>query len=101
MADDPGAPGVDFTVEGAYDHLEMRCPKLGGQVTFGYCRREGGKAPCQRTLVCWQPYFPVEAYLKTRMSEADWRCCFMSPAKPRIDSLLECIEEAKKRVGGS
>lgn len=87
--------------EAAYDRLEIRCPKLGGQVTFSYCRREGGRLPCQRALVCWQVFFPVEAYFKARMTDDDWHRCFLTSAKPRIDTLLECIEAAKKRVGES
>lgn len=101
MAEDPGAPGADLADEGAYDHLEIRCPKLGGQVTFGYCRREEGRLPCRRSLVCWRLYFPVEAYLRARMREEDWQLCFVSPAKSRLDVLLECIEAAKRRVGES
>ncbi|MHC1742580.1 MAG: hypothetical protein AB9873_06055 [Syntrophobacteraceae bacterium] len=86
--------------EAVFDQMEIRCPKLGGEVTFGYCRREGGRLPCQRALVCWQLYFPVEAYLKVRMNVEDWQRCFLTSAKPRIESLLECIEAAKKRVEG-
>jgi hypothetical protein len=84
----------------AYDPMEIRCPKLGGQVTFGYCRREGGNLPCQRALVCWGIYFPVEDHLRARMSDDEWLRCFMTPVKPRVTSLLECIEAAKKRVEG-
>lgn len=100
MIDKSDQPDQRRSEASAYDPMEIRCPKLGGQVTFGYCRREGGNLPCQRTLVCWQIYFPVEAHLKARMSDDEWRRCFLTSPKPRIASLVECIEEAKKRVEG-
>lgn len=99
MSDASEQPVRSISDEAAYDRLEIRCPKLGGQVTFGYCRREGGRLPCQRALVCWHCFLPVEATLRAQMTEDDWHRCFMTSAKPRIDALLECIEAAKKRVG--
>lgn len=82
------------------ESMEIRCPKLGGQVNFAYCRREGGRLPCQRALVCWRIYFPVDAYLKARMTADEWQHCFECPPKSRIAALMECIDEAKKRVEG-
>jgi hypothetical protein len=80
------------------DHLEIRCPKLGGQVTFAYCRREAGTIPCQRTIVCWQRIFPVEAFLKSILSEDDWERWVSQNPKEKMTTLLELIEEAKKRL---
>jgi len=81
-----------------YDHLEIRCPKLGGQVTFAYCRREAGTIPCQRTVVCWQRTFPVEAFLESILSEEDWVRWANQNPKEKMTTLLELIEEAKKRL---
>jgi hypothetical protein len=81
-----------------YDHLEIRCPKLGGQVTFAYCRREGGVLPCQRTVVCWQRTFPVEAFLKSVLSEDDRERWANESPKEKMTTLLELIEAAKERL---
>lgn len=86
--------GKDVT----YDHLEIRCPKLGGQVTFAYCRREGGAIPCQRTIICWQSRFPVEVFLKSVLTEADWETWTNQKPKEKMTSLLELIEAAKERL---
>ena len=80
-----------------YDHLEVRCPKLGGQVTFAYCQKEGGDLPCRRTMSCWQPYFPVVSYLRTTLTESQWDRCFCQKPKETIASLVELIEAAQKR----
>jgi hypothetical protein len=81
-----------------FDQLQMRCPRLGGEVTFGYCRNEGGDIPCPRILICWQPYFPVEAYLRGKLTSDQWDRCFNRAPKQKVLSLLELIDEAKKRL---
>jgi hypothetical protein len=71
---------------------------LGGEVTFGYCQKEGGDIPCPRILICWQPYFPVEAYLREKLTSDQWDRCFNQEPKQKVLSLLELIDEAKKRL---
>lgn len=81
-----------------YDHLEIRCPKLGHELTFSYCRREGGDLPCQRTVKCWQSFFPVEAYLREALPTEAWeRFSRMAPAD-KMTTLIDLIEQAKKRT---
>jgi len=80
-----------------YDHLEIRCPRLGGEVTFAYCQKEGGDLPCPRILTCWQPHFAVDAYLKEKLTETEWDSCFNRPPKDKVTTLIEMIEAAKKR----
>jgi hypothetical protein len=77
--------------------LEIRCPRLGGEVTLVYCLKEGGDIPCPRTIVCWRPYFDVEAQLRAKLTEEQWDRCFGKTAKEKVVSLVELIEEAKKR----
>ena len=79
-----------------HDHLEIRCPKLGGEVTFAYCLTEGGDLPCPRTIVCWQPYFPVETLLRKKLTQEQWDRCFGQKPKEKMVSLIELIEAAKK-----
>jgi hypothetical protein len=82
-----------------YDHLEIRCPRLGGEVRFSYCQEEGGDLPCPRVIVCWQPHFPVEAYLKEKLTAAQWDRLFNQAPKHKVTSLVELIAAAKKRRG--
>ena len=84
--------------ERLYEDLELRCPRLGGEVTFAYCLREGGDLPCPRTIACWQPYFPVENYLRTILSQEQWDRCFNRQPKEKITTLIELIEAAKNRT---
>ncbi|MBN1383043.1 MAG: hypothetical protein JXA41_15365 [Deltaproteobacteria bacterium] len=80
-----------------YDHLEIRCPRLGGEVKFAYCRRESGDRPCARTITCWQSFFPVEQFLKDNMPEEDWERFTREQPKDKVTTLIDLIEAAKKR----
>jgi len=80
-----------------YDNLEIRCPRLGGEVTFSYCEQEGGDNPCVRIIACWQSFFPVEAYLKGRMSQESWERFSGQMPKDKVSTLIELIEAAKIR----
>ena len=80
-----------------FEHMEMRCPKLGGQVTFAYCLKEAGELPCARIIHCWQPYFPVEDFIRKRLTSEDWERCFHQKPKEKISTLLELIEAAKSQ----
>jgi len=82
-----------------YDHLEIRCPKLGGEVTFSYCKKEEGDLPCPRVILCWQRHFPVEDYLRGKLTQKQWNRCFNQRAKDKMTTLVELIEKAKARKG--
>jgi hypothetical protein len=81
------------------DEYSIRCPRLGHAVTFSYCRSENKGLPCFKALDCWFQYFAVEAYLRERLSREDWQKVFERQGRTKIQSLLELIEEAKKRAG--
>lgn len=82
------APGDDHSI---------RCPRLGHPITFSYCRSESNGLPCFKALDCWFEYFPVEEYLREELTEDEWARVFKKPARTKVQSLLEIIEEAKKR----
>ena len=79
-----------------YDPLLIRCPRLGGEVTFSYCRVEGGDLPCMRIVACWQCCIPVAEYLRERLSPEQLERFAEQRPKERIATLVELIEAAKK-----
>jgi hypothetical protein len=81
-------PGDDYTI---------RCPRLGHQISFSYCRSENRGLPCFKTLDCWHTHFKVVEYMKEVLSPEEWQKIFAAPPKPKILSLLELIEQTKKR----
>jgi hypothetical protein len=79
------------------EQMEIRCPKLGGQVAFAYCLKEAGTLPCSRIIHCWHPYFPVEKYLRNRLTPENWELCFNQNPKEKISTLIELIAAAKNK----
>lgn len=80
----------------AFDHLSLRCPKLGGEVTFGYCRTVGSGLPCERAIACFQIQFPVEQYFRRVLREETFKRCFASPPPDRYGALLGTVARAKQ-----
>ena len=78
------------------DEFQIRCPRLGHQISFSYCRVENTGLPCFKTLDCWYHHFQVEEFLKKELSEEEWKNAFGNQGKPKVLSLLEMIEQAKK-----
>lgn len=83
-----------------FRELLIRCPKLGGEVTFAYCEKEGGQLPCSRMLHCWSWRIPaVERYLRLKLTEEQWERCFGQTPKEKVACLIELMDAARKRCG--
>ena len=54
--------------------------------------------PCGRALVCWSFYFDVETYFCGRMSPEQFEACFNAQIKPKVVTLIELIEKARKNM---
>lgn len=80
--------------------LERRCPRLGGPVTFQYCRTSADDGlPCWKIIDCWWEYFDVVTYLKNDLPEDIFKKIAGARPKPKMQSLLELIQQAKKTTG--
>ena len=77
------------------DHLERHCRMLGHEIRFGYCRLLPEGRPCRLVVDCWQGSFDVASYLRERYQPEEIES-FLGPPKPKITSILELIEKAKK-----
>ncbi|HOC50536.1 MAG: hypothetical protein KA117_11660 [Verrucomicrobia bacterium] len=80
-----------------------RCPRLGHEITFGYCRRETGGRPCRLILNCWWEQFDVRGFLQAHlpedeMAQVEQAHAAAPPAK--IVSLMEIIDQAVQRISG-
>jgi hypothetical protein len=71
------------------NQLEQRCPRLGGPVLFAYCKTSGDDHS-----VCWK----IVGYLKKFLPEDKFKKLSNSKPKQKIVSLVELIEQAKKRI---
>lgn len=82
------------------DTLERRCPRLGGEVAFGYCKACGDeKVPCFKVLDCWWERFDVVAHMKACLSpDAFDALATHHPPPDKMTSLLDLIRQAQARV---
>lgn len=80
------------------DDREIRCPRLGGQVTFGYCRQEALGKPCFKTMDCWHPYFEAEIFFRGELGDDVFEQIFHAVPKPRLVTLVDLIAQARSKV---
>ena len=78
------------------DNFQIRCPRLGHQIYFSYCRTENMGRPCVKILDCWFEHFNVEEYLRNELSPKEWELLFDKPVKAKVQSLIEIIDQVKK-----
>ena len=82
------------------DDLERRCPRLGGDVGFKYCRFAGdNRQPCAKIADCWWERMDVMAYLEEIFSKKELQAFLRARPKPKLTSILELIEQARQRSG--
>jgi hypothetical protein len=87
---------MDRALDTANDHMEIRCPRLGGPVSFHYCRTcNENELPCWKIADCWWESFDIVTYLKANIPEAALAEILNHRPKPKITSLIELIQKAK------
>ncbi len=78
-----------------YDEKTMRCPRVGGEVNFRFCRFENNMLPCRFIVGCWQGQIDIEAFLNEHYSEEELDSIF-TPPRPKMETLVDLMEKAKK-----
>ncbi len=78
-----------------HDDKMIRCPRIGGYVTFKLCRSENNFLPCRWVVGCWQEQMDINEFLDEHFSKENLDKIF-APPKPKMESLMEMIEKAKK-----
>jgi hypothetical protein len=81
----------------AHDDLETHCRMLGHEVPFKYCRSVSNDLPCRRVADCWFTQFDVAAWLSAHYTP-EQIAQITAPPAPKLTSLLELIEKARKQA---
>lgn len=79
--------------------VQIRCPRLGHEIYFKYCRHENYGLPCFKTLDCWFNQFDVHTHLKENMTKEDFEKVFLNIAKPKIHALFDLIQKSREKQG--
>jgi len=80
----------------AHDPLNIRCPQLGGEVPFRYCRTVNEGIPCWRIFFCWEFRMDISKFLSEQYSIEQLQWVFTPPSKTKVETILELIERVKK-----
>ena len=81
------------------ERLERRCPRLGGDVAFGYCNACGeGETPCFKVFDCWWERFDVVAYMQACLSPDAFDALSARRPQPKMTSLVDLIRQAQARA---
>ena len=82
--------------------LERRCPRLGGDIQFSYCRSCGDAGSvCFKIMDCWWERFDVTSYLQNSLSKEDFEALKTANPPPKITNLIDLIQAAQHNTGGS
>ena len=79
-----------------HDALIIRCPMLGGEVPFHYCRTANEDLPCRKIIICWEFRIEISKFLSENYSIYQIQRALAPPTKTRLETILELIEKAKK-----
>lgn len=78
-----------------YDTLTLRCPRVGGPVTFEYCRKSG--APCCRNIIaCWAVRLDIGQFLADHYTAEEIRASLFAPGPGKVQRLIEVSQTAEK-----
>ena len=79
-----------------HDALVIRCPQLGGEIPFRYCRTVNENLPCRKIMICWEFRIEMPKFLGEHYSIDQIQHALAPPVQTRLDTILEIIERAKK-----
>jgi hypothetical protein len=79
-----------------HDDKTRRCPMLGHELAFSYCRQPGREIPCARIFDCWWERFDIVAFVQGHY-DPDTVAEIRKPRQPKVASLVEIIERARKQ----
>lgn len=79
-----------------HDALITRCPMLGGEVPFHYCRTVNEDLPCRKIIICWEFRIEIGQFLNEHYPLDQIQRALAPPIKTRLDTILDLIEKAKK-----
>jgi len=79
-----------------HDKERIYCRRLGHWLTFNYCRQENNNLPCRKIVDCWFEKLQIKEFLNENYKEEKISYIFDS-SKPKLTSIIELIEQAKKR----
>ena len=80
-----------------HDHLTLRCPRLGGDATFEYCR-QAGTPFCPSIIACWAVRLDIGQFLADHYSPEEIQSGLRPPAQSKVQRMVGIAEQAKAKA---
>jgi hypothetical protein len=77
-----------------FDSIEIRCPRLGGEAIFKYCRTCEDPF-CYRIIVCWAQRLDIGTYLAENFSAEQIQVGLEKKGGDKISQLIKLTEKSK------
>ena len=78
------------------DARVRRCPMLGHELNFSYCRQPGGQStPCRKIFDCWYEQFDVRGFMQSHYPQATLDA-ILQPKPAKMATLLDIIQRARQ-----
>lgn len=78
-----------------FDEQFLRCPLLGGEVPFSYCRRVNDGGPCRRMPFCWGDRIDIAGYIEGFYSQDEIQRFFLQDGPGRLGRIMENLRRVK------
>ena len=82
-----------------YDSEDIRCRKLGHNLTFKYCRKESVDEPCAKIIDCWFSRIEILEYLNNQFGTKFLHEFINRKKKDKMSSILEILNRKKNESG--
>ncbi len=79
------------------DERTRRCPLLGHQIPFSYCRKPGSEIPCRKIFDCWWEIFDIKSFIEEHYSK-EIITEILKPSVPKVSSIMDLVKQAKERI---
>ncbi len=79
-----------------FDHQERRCPMLGHQIPFSYCRSTHGNTPCKKILDCWHERLPIQEFIKSQHGE-EMLQRLETPSQHKVVTITQIVSDILDR----
>jgi hypothetical protein len=77
-----------------YDQEKIRCPRIGGEVIFKYCRTCGDPF-CHIIINCWAPRIDIGSFLAENYTPEQIQKCLSTRGSGRLSRILSATEPPK------
>ena len=79
------------------DDKKRRCPRLGHEVRFAYCREPGEPTPCRRICDCWWETFDVVDFIKEHYGD-DVLNGLRKPPGSKAQSIFDILHSVRQNI---